>query len=95
VELNRHTHASSVQRRDNFAPPQNLCPAVYSALPQSWPGKLITIYVQTAPLALIMYTNDIFSVLRGVDVDLSFSFGFFRRILKLLIAGVSKEPPSS
>jgi len=72
----------SVQRRDNFTFPHNRRPAVCNALPPSRAGMLITVCVQTAPFALIACTNVIvFSlVLRGVDVDLSFSFGFFRRI---------------
>lgn len=47
----------SVQRRDNFTFPQNLRPTVDSALPPSWAGKLIVVYVQTASVTPIVCTN--------------------------------------
>lgn len=46
-----------VQRRDKFTFPQNFRPTVDSALPPSWGGKLMVVYVQTASVTTIVCTN--------------------------------------
>jgi len=73
----------SVQRRDNFTFPHHGL--------ASWSSFMFRQRLWPLWCALM----SAFSVLWGVDVDLSFSFGFFRRILRLLIAGLSKESLSS
>jgi hypothetical protein len=46
-----------VQLSDKFTFPQNFRPTVDSALPPSWGGKLMVVYVQTASVATIVCTN--------------------------------------